>query len=455
MTAPDGTAVPTGPRGAVDLLLAAREANIALWVEDGRLRFDGPAGAMTPGLRAELVEHKAEITAFLAEADLAERSTVRIVMRDGIRLAADVFRPRRRGVPVAEPMPVLWCHERYRRAETVDGGLLTKVDAQPWLKEMLRAGYVVAVVDTRGSGASEGVRRIEFSAEEAQDAHEVTEWLAAQSWSNGRIGMFGLSYSGINQLLAAGTAPPHLTAVMPQMAMFDLYDFLRPGGVFRDDFVRNWSELVRRLDTQPGAAPAGPEAADRADALAGHRLNAHVFAQAAALEYRDSRDGATGLTPYRDVNPAAVRDAVSASGIPVCHLGGWHDIWAKDTTLWFRNLTNPQRMVIGPWSHNNWRNEDVAREYLRWYDHWLKGEDNGVMAEPGVRYYTMGTGGGTGWKAAEQWPPAGVREVELLLGAGRTGGDGRHLQLVLHRPELVLPEVLHDQPRILRVAGQL
>ncbi|UYQ60930.1 CocE/NonD family hydrolase [Streptomyces peucetius] len=408
-------------RGVVDLLLEMRSLNIVLWAEEGRLRFDAPAGVMTDAIRAELVAHKGEIVAFLADADIAERSTVRITMRDGVRLAADVFRPRRRGAVVEEPLPVLWCHERYRRAETVEGGVLTKLDSQPWLKEMLRNEYVVVVVDSRGSGASEGTRRIEFSHEEAEDAFEVTEWIAARPWSSGRVGMYGLSYSGINQLLAAATAPPHLTAILPQMAMFDLYEFLRPGGVFRDDFARNWSDLVRGLDTRAGAAGTGEGPEGPAGYLAGHQENADVFGQAAALEFRDSVEPVTGLAPYRDVSPATALDAVSASGIPVCHLGGWHDIWARDTTLWFRNLDNPQRMVIGPWSHNNWKNEDLAREHLRWYDHWLKGVDNGVMAEPPVRYFTMGAGAATGWKTADTWPPSAARPKELCFGGGPSG----------------------------------
>ncbi|MFH8349510.1 CocE/NonD family hydrolase [Streptomyces sp. NPDC018045] len=425
------TAPARQPDGSVvDLLLALRADGIALWADRGRLRFDAPAGAMTAALRAELGARKAEIVAFLAEADLAERTSVRITVPDGTRLAADIFRPKRDGTVTAEPLPAVWCHERYRRAQAVNGGVLTKLDAQPWLKELLRNGYVVAVVDARGSGASEGTRRVEFSAAESADAYAVTEWLAAQPWCTGRVGMYGLSYSGINQLLAAGTAPPHLRAIVPQMAMFDLYAFLRPGGVFRDDFARNWSELVRRLDTEAGADGAGSEDGAEDGFLAAHRSNADVFHQAATLEFRDSTDPVTGLAPYEDVNPAAVRAAVSASGVPVCHLGGWHDIWARDTTLWFRNLTNPQRMVIGPWSHNNWTNADLAREHLRWYDHWLKGIDNGVTDEPPVRYYTMGATARTGWHPAERWPPPQTRPTAFHFGAGPTGtiasvNDGR------------------------------
>ena len=403
----------------VDLLLALRADGIALWTEHGKLRFDAPAGAMTPALRERLVARRTEIVSFLAEADLAECASVRITMTDGVGLAADIYRPKREGVVVEEPLPVVWCHERYRRAEVVNGGVLTKLDSQPWLKEVLRHGYVVAVVDVRGSGASEGVRPIEFHHREAQDAHTVTEWLAEQPWSTGRIGMFGMSYSGINQLLAAGTAPPHLAAIVPQMAMFDLYEFLRPGGVFRDDFARSWGERVRRLDTEVGVANS--DGADAADILAEHRLNAQVFDQAAALEFRDSKDATTGLAPYEDVTPAAALDDVNASGVAICHLAGWYDIWVRDTILWYRNLTVPQRMVIGPWSHNGWSDEDIAAEHLRWYDHWLKGVDNGVMDERPIRYFTMSAPVGEEWGTTSEWPPAHVRPQPFHFLEGPTG----------------------------------
>lgn len=399
-----------------DLLLSLRADGIVLWAEEGRLRFDAPAGAMTPALRAELGARKAEIVAFLHEADVAERSSTWITMPDGVRLAADVHRPKRAGVVVDGALPVVWCLERYRRAEVVRGGVTTKLDSQPWLKALLRGGYVVAVVDARGSGASEGTRPVEFAPEETRDAHTVTEWFAAQPWCSGRVGMFGMSHSAIAQLLAAGTAPPHLGAIVPQMALFDLYDFLRPDGVFRDDFARNWADMVRRLDTGRGAAHTGETT--ETDVRSEHRRNAQVFTQAAALEYRDSTDPVTGLALYQDLNPARVLAAISASGVPVCHLTGWYDLWVRDTILWFRNLTNPQRLVIGPWSHNKWADDDIAREHLRWFDHWLKDIDNGVTREPPVRYFTMSAPPGRRWRTSDRWPPAHVRPRPLHLHDG-------------------------------------
>jgi len=110
-------------------------------------------------------------------------------------------------------------------------------------------GYAAASADVRGSGASFGRALGVFTAEESQDAYEITEWLARQPWSNGRVGMFGGSYLGITQLMAAGRKPPHLKAIFPVMSAFDLYADVCQGGVLKDDFLRclRRNALVRLL----------------------------------------------------------------------------------------------------------------------------------------------------------------------------------------------------------------
>ena len=88
----------------------------------------------------------------------------------------------------------------------------------------------------------------EFTPDETQDAYDITEWFAAQPWCSGKVGMYGLSYLGITQYIAASTQPPHLKAIFPMMAMFDLYEFVYPGGVFKEDFVRSWGRNTLLLD---------------------------------------------------------------------------------------------------------------------------------------------------------------------------------------------------------------
>ena len=115
------------------------------------------------------------------------RTSQYVTVWDGTRLAVDILRPARGGVPVEEPLPVIWTHDRYQRAIISPmGNTITQLWGDPWLETMLLHGYVVGVVDVRGGGASYGTRTGEFSPEESQDAYDITEWFAAQPWNRGR-----------------------------------------------------------------------------------------------------------------------------------------------------------------------------------------------------------------------------------------------------------------------------
>ena len=130
-----------------------------------------------------------------------------VAVRDGTKLAVDIFRPVQNGQPVEEPLPVIWTYDRYHRADVKKGKLVTQLDQEPWLRTMLQHGYVVGVVDARGSGASFGDVQEPFGIKEAHDGYDITEWFAAQAWCSKRVGMFGRSYLGITQYLIAATCP--------------------------------------------------------------------------------------------------------------------------------------------------------------------------------------------------------------------------------------------------------
>ncbi len=183
-----------------------------------------PVPNAAPASKAKFGDYKA-----IAQApyDSWVRSSLYLKMRDGVRLAVDILRPAKKGVVEIKPLPALWTHTRYRRASVVNGKIHSSLEA-PHLLALLQRGYVLASVDVRGSGASFGVFQGIFTPEESQDAYEVTEWLAKQPWCDGKIGMFGGSYLGITQLMAAAQKPPHLKAIMPMVALFDLYDMGRP-----------------------------------------------------------------------------------------------------------------------------------------------------------------------------------------------------------------------------------
>ena len=154
-----------------------------------------------------------------------QRTSQYVTVRDETRLAVDVYHRARDGHPVDRPLPVLWIHHTYHRADRRGGQLVRPVDQLARLRKFLQYGYVIGIVDMRGSGASFGTQYGPLDPSESLDAYDITEWFAAQRWCDGNVGMIGRSYMGISQYLAAATRPPHLKAILPEMAMVDLYDF--------------------------------------------------------------------------------------------------------------------------------------------------------------------------------------------------------------------------------------
>jgi len=367
------------------------------------------------------------------------RSSRYVTARDGTRLAVDIFLPSRAGKVATERLPVVWTHHRYRRAVMEEGKLLTVLDNFDWLQEVLRHGYVVAAVDARGSGASFGTFTGMFNLPETRDAYDVTEWLAAQPWSNGNVGMYGRSYLGITQYMAAGQKPPHLKAIFPEMAVTDLYDLLWHGGIFHGPFIEFWSALVRQMDIDDPAAPVDE---DRDGvllkaALREHWANRDAAKLYAATPYRDSVDPRTGVPIYRDWTPITYRSQIRESKVAVYHLAGWYDRYVRDQTILFRNLDNPQKLTIGPWTHTESDHLDFAAEHLRWWDYWLKGIDNGVMDDAPVHYYVMGAPEATAWRSARAWPLPEERRTAYWFGpeqslgtAAPKAGNGRDQRAV-------------------------
>ena len=356
------------------------------------------------------------------------RSSQYVTMRDGTRLAVDVFRPARGGRVATEKLPVVWTHNRYRRAFTEKGEkgekeeTVTILDVFAWLPEVVKHGYVAAAVDVRGSGASFGTFIGMSSLQETQDAYDVTEWLAAQPWSNGNVGMYGRSYLGITQYMAAGQKPPHLKAIFPEVATTDLYDLLWHGGIFHGPFITFWSGLVHEMDLDKPALPVDgdPGGSLLKAALREHRANRDTAKLYAGLPYRDSVDPQTGVQVWRDWTPITYLQQIRESKIAVYHLAGWYDRYVRDQTLLFRNLDNPQKLTIGPWTHTQSDRMDFAAEHLRWWDYWLKGIDNDVMDDAPVHYYVMGAPEATAWRSAKTWPLPNERRTTYWFGSDRS-----------------------------------
>ncbi len=353
------------------------------------------------------------------------RTSQYVAVRDGAMLAVDIFRPATNGELVNEPLPVIWSHNRYHRADDTNGQLRTILDSAPWLKTLLAHGYVVGVADVRGSGASYGKRTELYSMQDALDAFDLTEWFAAQPWCDGNVGMFGASFMGAVQLMTASLAPPHLKAIVPQVAPFDRYAEYYPGGVFADQAAATWSQTVKQFDTLTPAAPVDEDrdGAMLAEAMRQHRTNADFYQLVASLPYRDSAipapDGKTSLAPWLTGGAVNHLPAISQSGVAIYHMAGWYDYYRRGALLAFNNLRNPQKVLVGPWTHNRYGEYfDLGAEHLRWYDYWLKGIDNGIMDEPPIYYSITGLPEKQAWRFAQAWPLPEEQSTNLYFHAG-------------------------------------
>ncbi len=383
-----------------------------------------------------------------ARYDGYRRTSFYVPMRDGTRLAVDLLRPTRGGALPTERLPVVWTHHRYNRA-FFSGDTLVDYAAGfgRGIDQLLYHGYVIAAVDTRGGGASFGTQQGFFMPAEARDAWEITEWLAVQPWSSGKVGMTGRSYLGITQLFAASQAPPHLVAIFPEMYVFEWWPFIHPGGVFRDDFFTKWQFLTRSLDTATdftwgplhfsGVAPVdGPAGrAQRDSAIRGHSVNRDMLSMWRDVPFRDSRDRVSGEQILVERSPSTYLSGINKSGVAIYGLAGWFDAFPRDAFLWYANLTVPQKLVIGPWFHGQTTGFDLGTERLRWFDYWLKGIDNGIMREPPIRYQVIGAPAGREWRTSRTWPVPGVRTTSWHF----TGATGHDASLGTARPRAGTP----------------
>ncbi|MGI9519880.1 MAG: CocE/NonD family hydrolase, partial [Pirellulaceae bacterium] len=358
-----------------------------------------------------------------------------IEMRDGVKLAIDVVRPTVDGVPVDEQLPVVWTHSRYHRGPQalasrfgMQGDINSMVDANPDLQRLVKHGYVVAAVGVRGSGASYGKYTGLFSPEETRDAFEIIQWLADQPWCDGNVGMHGASYLGMTQYMAASQAPPALKAIFPNVAGFDLYDVIYPGGVYREDMIRHWDELTEQLDNELLAPQVDTDKDGKMleQAVAEHEENWEV-----AVNYRNARfrDSMSDGYSYHTHNPAPWLEQINEAKVPAYHWCGWDDVFVTDSLIWYANYQGPQKLAIGSWPHSGTPDPRImmqrirlrSAEQHRWFDFWLKGIDNGVMDQPPINISTLDDPGEAEWNSAGQWPLENTKMLNMRFAAGPSG----------------------------------
>ena len=347
-----------------------------------------------------------------------------IPMPDGTRLAARIWLPED---AETAPVPAILDFLPYRQ-----GDLMAARDAALYPHFAAR-GYACARVDLRGTGNSEGIILDEYTPQELQDGCDVIAWLAAQPWCDGNVGMTGISWGGFNSLQVAALRPAALRAVLTLCASDDRYadDVHYRGGCLLAVDMLQWAVSMLVWNALP-PDPAVAGAAWREQWLERLTVTPAFVEPWMSHQLRDGywRHG-------------SVREDYSAIEVPVYAVGGWSDGYTDAIPRLLAGLTGPRKGLIGPWSHA-FPNDSVPGpeigfldEALRWWDHWLKGIDTGIMDEPMLRAwmqeYTPPAPHHRHWPgrwvAEPSWPPPGAaRDRRLYLQAsGRLDdrpGDG-------------------------------
>ncbi len=279
--------------------------------------------------------------------------------------------------------------------------------------ELPRNGYIVARVDIRGTGGSGGDAVDEYVAGEQLDGYDAIEWIAAQPWCDGHVNMMGISYGGFTALQVATLQPPHLTSIIPVDFTDDRYtdDCHYRGGLLRMYYDLGW------YGTRMIAWNAMPTDAIVASGAVRQDVEDRVAeAQPYLLAWlRHQVDG-----PYwRQGSVADLADRITC---PAFLIGGWRDGYPNPPLRLFERLAGPRRLLIGPWDH---RYPDAAipgpridhlAEVIRWLDHWCRGIDTGIMAEPPIVVYVQ-----EGTRR-----PGSPRDARAMAGRDVLASDRRH-----------------------------
>jgi putative CocE/NonD family hydrolase len=336
-----------------------------------------------------------------------------IPLHDGCRLAARIWLPKD---AEADPVPALLEYIPYRKG---DGTADDDPTRHAWFAGH---GYASVRVDIRGSGDSDGILLDEYLVQEQDDALEVIDWLARQPWCTGAVGMFGISWGGFNSLQVAARRPQALKAVVTMCSTDDRYadDVHYMGGCLLAVDMVSWASTMLAFNARP---PDPEVVGDRWREMWLDRLRrTPPFVEAwLAHQRRDAfwKHGSV-CEDY-----AAIECAVYA-------VGGWADGYTNAIPRLLANLSAPRKGLIGPWAHTY--PEDgrpgpaigFLQEALRWWDHWLKGEDTGVMDEPMLRVWMQEPAPPAPayderpgrWLLEPSWPPPTVGDVVLHLNAG-------------------------------------
>jgi putative CocE/NonD family hydrolase len=359
------------------------------------------------------------------------RNSLYVSVRDGTRLAVNIYRPAHGSVASDQRLPVIFAFTPYRARFRDAQGVVqeTALNDRLALRSLISAGYVVAVADIRGKGASFGARRGFQDRTEANDGHDLVEWLARQDFSSGKVGMIGCSYLGGTTFHTASTAPPSLKAVFIGASDLDKYGFVRKGGITAQFNTRPDEPLSDDLASLP--VDDDPEGVALKTAVAQHAANTPMAGLWYGMPYRDNISRFTGTRFWNEVAIYRYLPKIRASGIATYFWGNWEDEPTAQVILGAANLKG-SKFLAGPGSHCvPPPGFDFTGEIRRYFDHYLKGIDTGLTREPKARYWVDGQG----WVASDRLPGTASTRVSWFI-AGGTSGTARSANdgLLVHRP---------------------
>ena len=334
-----------------------------------------------------------------------------IAMTDGCHLAARIWMPESAN---ADPVPAIFEYIPYRKNDKTLGRDFARA---PY---MAARGYAYVRVDLRGTGDSEGVMLDEYLPRELEDGVEVIAWIAAQPWCDGNIGMVGISWGGFNGLQIAALQPPALKAVVTICSTDDRYadDVHYMGGTLLIDQI-SWASVMFGINSMP---PDPTHVGDRWHEMWMARLKGSGLWLKNWLEHQTRDDF---------WKHGSICEDYSAVKVPVYSVSGWADGYCRTVFRLMENLSGPRKGIVGPWAHFypylgqpgpaiEWLGEE-----LRWWDRWLKGEENGIMDEPRLTLFMQDHADPRGhyeeregrWITEPSWPSPNVTHTGFALGS--------------------------------------
>jgi predicted acyl esterase len=329
------------------------------------------------------------------------RTSTYLQLPNGTRLAMDLYRPAVNGQAVDTPYPVLWQHSLMRRRPP-DQGDDSVTRRMP---ELVKHGYVVAEIERRGLGASFGARRGYNDRNEARDAFEVTQWLARQPWSTGKVGVYGCSNTGDAAMHAASYAPPALKAVFAGCFSWSKYDGFLRGGILAQWGVGPEQPIEDQLRNATPVDGDDSRTLLRV-AVEEHRNATPLAAMWRSLPFRDSWSDIVASRFWLEGSVSTYREALQRGGAAFYIHGGWSDEFRREGLVaWASLRNNPARITIGPWLHCRNPGFNLLAEAHRFFDHHLKGVDNGINREPPLHLLAAGAPAASAWRAYDTWPP--------------------------------------------------